>query len=273
MTPVWSMSEVSAALGLSPAWLTHLDRSSALPSPDGERSGVPCWWPETIRTWSRRQAVAAEVVPLSTGDLRAVTLALAGVSVRELADRTDGNPASVRGRLARTAWVLVLRTPLEVRVALLRDAGAQGRPDCPSISASCSRLVNEGPPVPGAGVTRRRLERAALLWDAGLSFDDIATALGVSKGALTRSLTSAEAPLLTERWGAPQAAVHLGWTEENVRSHRRSGTFPPPDGRTGARYWWWPRTVERFARQNLPLTCPQCGARVAQLPQHLRRHS
>lgn len=269
---VWSPSDASAALGLSPAWLAHLANAAALPEADGGRNGIPTWRPETLRGWLRGQEAVAERMPLASSDLRAVALALAGISTVELAERTGYRAAAVRGRLARVAWALVLATPLETRLALLDSAPAVanvGR----SPSTSRSTLVLGGPPSPGTGVPHRRLQRTVRLWDDGLTMEEIAAALGVSEGALLCALASEDAPPLPERWGVPRAASYLGWTDDNVRGHVRRGTFPVPDGRTGARQWWWPRTIESWAQANLPRRCPQCGARVAQLPQHLRRHS
>jgi hypothetical protein len=268
---VWSTEQASAGLSLSLPWLEQLRTTGLFPAPDVEGAD-PRWHEHQLRAWLHRAQVRADLDPPPLRELRLLALALTGVPRRELSARSGVRADAVSARLLRAALTVVLSVPAEIRAELLWLGSADTAERPTSVSRSLACLVLNGPPTPSQALPRRRLEWAQRRWVDGHALRAIAADCGVSAGALRRALAAADLTLGPERWGAPQVAEHLGWTLGNVASRLRTGTFPTPDGWEGARSWWWRHVIEGWAERSLPHRCPDCGARVAQLPQHQRRH-
>lgn len=269
---MWSTEQASAGLALSLPWLEQLRDAGVFPDPDiGGR--CPRWDAHRLQAWLHRLQAQAGRRRVSDRDLRLLALTLTGVPRRELGVRSGLRGDVVSSRLLRAALTVVLAVPAEARAELIwRGPGHAPAPDGAGVARSLARLVLDGPPRPGDALPRWRLEHARRRWADGHALPGIAAGCGVSVGALRRALDEAGITLAPARWAAPRVAEHLGWTVDNVRSRLRSRTFPAADGWEGARAWWWPHTVAAWAEPNLPHRCPVCGARVAQLPQHQRRH-
>lgn len=51
---------------------------------------------------------------------------------------------------------------------------------------------------------------------------------------------------MSEHLTVPQIAERIGRSVATIRSARRRGTLPEPDGFTGRTPWWRPETVEAW---------------------------
>lgn len=271
---LWSTEQASAGLALSMPWLEQLRKVGQFPDPDIGGTD-PRWDERRLLAWLHRLQVEAGRRGASVQDVRLLALALAGVPRRELGVRAGFRGDAVSPRLQRAALSVVLAVPAEVRAELIwcgprdarRPSGGAG------VSRSLARLVVDGTPRPDDALPDRRLEWVRRHWAEGRPLRGIADDCGVSASALRQALEAAGISLAPERWGSRRVAEHLGWTVDNVRGRLHSNTFPDADGHEGTRLWWWPHTVEAWAEQHLPHRCAECGARVAQLPQHQRRHA
>lgn len=52
-----------------------------------------------------------------------------------------------------------------------------------------------------------------------------------------------------EQWTTADAAAAVGLTVEGLRSLRKRGGFPTPDGWLGGIPWWWKSTVTGWLEQ------------------------
>jgi predicted DNA-binding transcriptional regulator AlpA len=58
--------------------------------------------------------------------------------------------------------------------------------------------------------------------------------------------TVAARPADDRRLFTAEVAVLVGVQEATIRQHLRRGTIPPPDGRSGRRWWWKTSSIERW---------------------------
>lgn len=249
---MWNLTQALAALGLGPGWAPMVQAGLAdlaWPGPDGS----PHWHPEDVRVWRRR--VVARMEPVSLSDLRLVAMRLVPLSRAAMEARAGHRPS--RKHLERLGLAVALRSA---------DVAAEtGR-----LGATAARLMREGYPAwtavpePVRAEVRRR-------WERGESVADIAAAVGL-RPVRVRGLTRD----LTPRWSAGRVCQEFGWSRDNVPQRLRRASFPEPDGTWGAgeypARWWWPSTVIAWGEQADLRSCPECGARVAQLPQHALLH-
>ena len=233
------LEHVCRTLGLGPPWGPVLERHLPVPSQGGR------WSTEAVDAWRHQRL--AKFDTLTVSDVRAVA---------EAARRQSNTP--VRGRRAPHLHSLALT----VAVAMTGDdAGWRGRR-----GLTGQQLVAHGLPTPQSARAVAE-DKFGELWRAGASRDDIADTLGLATAATERIAKSA-AP----RWGYLDVTRALGWSPDNLRLRRHTGTFPDPDGTDRTRPWWWPDTIWSWVERSNLTQCPECGALVARLVQHRRAH-
>lgn len=234
---------MSAALGLGEAWEPLLRRLSADPS--------------NLLPWRRRFLAATE--PMTIADLRTIALRIQGHGPRRIATRAGRAAAASRHQIDLLCLAAAVRLTGD-------DAGTSWR--LTRTGKTGRRLVRDGvPPYPTnhARIPQRDFDR---LWLDGLPLEEIRASLGVGPTA-ARCLRQTAPP----RWVGKDVAAYFGWSRENHRLRLGGGHFPPPDGRDGQSDWWWPITITRWARTQAFVRCPECGAQVLRLKQHLTKHS
>jgi hypothetical protein len=151
---------------------------------------------------------------------------------------------------------------LTVALAIANDTGWRGR-----LGRTGRALLSEGLPTK-ADYDAVVADRFAQLRAAGADRGSIASELGVSDAAMARLVDRA-----SSRWGYRDVTRALGWSPDNLRLRRRTGSFPSPHGTDRGRDWWWPATVDAWTTAAGLRPCPDCGALVAKLPQHRRAHA
>lgn len=232
---------MAAALGLGEAWepvlhLLNADSSNLLP-------------------WRRRFLAATE--PMTIADLRTIALRLQGHGPRRIASRAGRTAPASRQQIDRLCLA-----------AAIRFAGDDAGPSWPLTRTGRTGrgLIHDGiPPYANTPVPQKDFDR---LWLDGLSLAEIQTVLVVGSKAAKR-LAQAAPP----RWVGKDVAAYFGWSRENHRLRLAGGHFPPPDGRDGHSDWWWPTTITTWAKTQAFVRCPECGAQVLRLRQHITKHS
>lgn len=233
------------------------------PAPVATELELGAWWEPWLERhgagadplpWRRRLIASTE--PVTASDIQVVALRMAGLTPIEIA-REMG-----RSRLNRTQ---VERLCIAVALRLACDEGGIDW-GVSSDSDLGRRLVRDALPPYSTEVSLH--EQFTAMWLEGRPLDEIRSVLSLSKSAAKRS--SEKAP---PRWDGRRVAYFMGWSRENHRLRLSTGHFPSPDGRDGHSNWWWPETIDDWAQAQNLQSCPACGARVAKLPQHTRKHT
>lgn len=235
-----SGATIAAAFGLGSGWEPILDRLTA---------DI-----DDLNPWLHRFVAATE--PVTDSDIQIVTLRMSGLGTREIAEQV-GRPNVRRAHVEHLC--------LAVAVRLAADAGDRNW-RLSLTDGTGRRLVREGVPPYASDV--RLHEEFTSMWLDGEPLADIRTRLSLSGKAAQRRAETA-----TPRWYGRQVASHLGWSRENHRRRLATGHFPTPDGRDGYSNWWWPDTITAWAKEQRLQRCPECGAKVLKLPQHVKAHT
>lgn len=75
---------------------------------------------------------------------------------------------------------------------------------------------------------------------------------------MVRLLRSGASVLLPYRLTTVELRKRYGWTPSAAGLYRRKGVLPPPDGRDGARDWWWETTIDAWERDRDLQWCEEC---------------
>ncbi|GAB3069332.1 hypothetical protein [Pedococcus soli] len=229
-----------ALLGLGAVWAPVLGQHLGPTGDDGR------WTADEVHTSVRRLLTRFDDVSIA--------------DLRTLARATTSTDAAVSVRSSTRMLVLALTVAL---AAAGDDAGWRGRRGRTTRALLTRGLATQDDRDAAAAVAFEAL------WVGGCSRDHIAAVLMLSNAAVERRAKNASPP----RWGYRAVTRHLGWSPDNLRLRRNNGTFPAPDGTDRGKDWWWPATIDSWADSAELSRCPDCGARVAKLPQHQRAHA
>ncbi len=238
--PNWTLREVADARGCHVATVRRWPSEDGWPAPDGKVSNAFTYPAEHVRAWLDQHDLSADQWTMQriAEELGITESLIDGARDHGHFPPPDGRhgirpwwrPTTVR------AWWAARQVPAH---AWMRDRVAEYC-ELNKRSLPQSRL----PSPDGVAVTTRWWNPKTIrTWWAPHAAQRLERARHRAEAEQVRVRT-----VDPDVWFGRDVAIHTGLSYESVRTYRRLGKMPEPDGMVGNRPWWRPATIRAWDR-------------------------